>query len=136
MEVFIPLENNETNKLKNINNLVYIDENNELIKTDVRFHAEIDELPQLPYEHLANFYSIDKYIVKTFMGNRTFSYHSAFGCPYKCSFCGVAVMFGPNWSAKSAEKMCEDIFAFKLMRLSSMIIIFLLHVPVFWNFVN
>jgi len=63
--------------------------------------------------HLEKFYDLERYIVKTFIGQRTFAYHSSLGCPNNCSFCGVATVFNGSWKGKSAEKMADDIITFK-----------------------
>lgn len=72
-----------------------------------------DSLPGLPYAFLNRFYSLENYIVKTFIGNRTLSYHSSIGCPHNCEFCGVASLYQSTWKGKSAKKMAAEILDLK-----------------------
>ena len=78
-------------------------------KTPKEDLIEQDELPPLPYEKLDNFYSIDKYMGKTYLGERTLAYHSSIGCPFTCSFCAVVPTYEARWKAKSAQKVYQDI---------------------------
>jgi anaerobic magnesium-protoporphyrin IX monomethyl ester cyclase len=107
------LENGDANGLAKIHNLIYLNNRNEIVKNPANCISDLDNLPAISYDHLSNFYSIGKYISKTFMGNKTFSYHSSFGCPFHCSFCGVVNMFDSKWKGKSAKKMFEEIQLFK-----------------------
>ncbi|MGZ8537260.1 MAG: B12-binding domain-containing radical SAM protein, partial [Flavisolibacter sp.] len=59
----------------------------EYIKTRKDELYDLDELPGLPYQKLHEFYSLKKYLGKTYLGTKTIAYHSSFGCPFKCSFC-------------------------------------------------
>lgn len=72
-----------------------------------------DTLPNLPLEFLNKFYPVENYIVKTFLGERTFSYHSSIGCNYYCGFCGVARIYHSFWHGKSPTKMYEDLMHLK-----------------------
>ncbi|MGH9417481.1 MAG: B12-binding domain-containing radical SAM protein [Terriglobales bacterium] len=51
--------------------------------------------PWLPYHRLP----VDRYLLPSFLGRRTAVHQASLGCPYPCSFCGVATAFG------SREKM-------------------------------
>lgn len=68
-----------------------------------------DALPPLPYEKLDSFYSIRKYLGKTFLGKRTVAYHSSMGCPFTCSFCAVVPLYNARWKGKSASLVYADI---------------------------
>lgn len=58
------------------------------------------ELPALfPYHRL----EVNRYIRKTFMGERTLPHHSSYGCPFFCNFCAVVTMVDGRWKAQSAE---------------------------------
>jgi len=54
-----------------------------------------DTFPTLPYHRLP----AEKYILPTFLGDRTAVHQSSVGCPYACNFCGVITAYG------SREKM-------------------------------
>ena len=45
----------------------------------------------LPYEKLGD---TRRYLGRTFLGRRTASHQAAIGCRFRCTFCGVAAMFG------------------------------------------
>lgn len=60
-----------------------------------------DSLPDYPYHRL----EMARYPRKTFMGKRTLSHHSSYGCPFKCDFCAVGSMTQGKWLAQSAERL-------------------------------
>jgi len=100
------LENNEPYEL--IKNLIY-KSGNDIIKNSKQDLIEQDTLPPLPYDKLSEFYSIEKYLGKTYLGNKTLAYHSSIGCPFTCSFCAVVPTYEARWKAKSAEHVYKDI---------------------------
>ena len=100
------LENNTPFEL--INNLVYKSGDN-IIKTTKDELYDMDILSPLPYEKLNSFYSIPRYLGKTYLGTKTVAYHSSMGCPYKCSFCAVVPIYNARWKGKSAEGIYKDI---------------------------
>jgi radical SAM superfamily enzyme YgiQ (UPF0313 family) len=64
----------------------------------------------LPYNKLDTFYSIaNRYLGKTYLGNKTVAYHSSIGCPFTCSFCAVVPIYEARWKAKSAQTVYNDI---------------------------
>jgi anaerobic magnesium-protoporphyrin IX monomethyl ester cyclase len=101
------LENNKPYEL--IKNLIYKNSDNVIIKTIKEDLIEQDTLPELPYNKLNEIYSIDRYLGKTYLGNRTLAYHSSIGCPFTCSFCAVVPTYEARWKAKSAEHVYRDV---------------------------
>ncbi|MBA3827505.1 MAG: radical SAM protein [Taibaiella sp.] len=100
------LENNTPYEL--IKNLIYkID--GHCIKTTKEDLIEQDTLPALPYNKLDSIYPIDRYLGKTYLGKKTFAYHSSIGCPFTCSFCAVVPIYEAKWKAKSARSVYEDV---------------------------
>ncbi|MDR3610028.1 MAG: radical SAM protein [Ignavibacteriaceae bacterium] len=91
-----------------IENLIYI-KAGEIVSTLKAEIPDQDILPPLPYAEINKFYSIRNYIGKTFLGSKTFAYHSSMGCPFTCAFCGIVPIFNARWKAKSAAKMYNDI---------------------------
>jgi len=81
----------------------------EYVKTPKSGIPNIDTLPLFPYEKLDAFYPLENYVGRTFMGSRTFAYHSSFGCPFTCSFCAVVPIYNARWKGKSAELMFKDV---------------------------
>ena len=100
------LENGKPYEL--IKNLVYRS-GDQIIKNAKEELIEQDTLPALPYDKLHEFYSIEKYLGKTYLGNKTLAYHSSIGCPFTCSFCAVVPIYEAKWKAKSAATMYKDI---------------------------
>lgn len=68
-----------------------------------------DTLAPLPYDKLDSFYPLRKYMGKTYLGKKTFSYHSSIGCPFTCSFCAVVPIYEARWKAKSAQHVYNDV---------------------------
>ena len=54
-------------------------------------------------------YPIEKYLGKTYLGERTLAYHSSIGCPFTCSFCAVVPTYEARWKAKSALLVYKEI---------------------------
>lgn len=100
------LENNTPYEL--IKNLVYKN-GTEIIKNAKDDLPEQDSLPALPYDALNRFYPIEKYLGKTYLGNKTMAYHSSIGCPFTCSFCAVVPIYEARWKAKTAQQVYNDV---------------------------
>lgn len=94
--------------LGGIPNIIYT-EKGEIIKTPKEGIYDLDKLPDLPYEKLNTFYPVKKYLGKTYLGTETIAYHSSFGCPFTCSFCGVVPIYNARWKGKSAQGIYKDI---------------------------
>jgi radical SAM superfamily enzyme YgiQ (UPF0313 family) len=62
-----------------------------------------NDRPLMPYHRL----DMDRYAIRTFIGNRTFSHESSVGCPHKCNFCGVVDVFHSRWRAEEPERTHE-----------------------------
>jgi len=80
-----------------------------IIKTPKEDLFDQAVLPRLPYDKLDRFYSMQKYLGKTYLGNRTLAYHSSMGCPFTCSFCAVVPIFEARWKARTALQVYEDV---------------------------
>ena len=52
---------------------------------------------------------MQKYLGKTYLGNRTLAYHSSMGCPFTCSFCAVVPIFEARWKARTALQVYQDV---------------------------
>lgn len=111
---FPKLINAIANKLPvdDIKNLIYL-QSGKVHKTAKDHIPNLDELPSLPYKDLDNQYGLESYLAKTFMGNKTLSYHSSFGCPFTCSFCAVVPIYNARWKGMSAKRIMEDVNWFK-----------------------
>lgn len=112
-ELINTLESNQKEKLALIKNLIFKNEKGEIIKTSVEALLDQDTLPKFPYDYLNSFYPVKNYLAKTFMGNKTLSYHSSMGCPFSCSFCAVVPIYNAKWKGMSAPRIYEDVKYFK-----------------------
>ena len=112
-ELLTALETNNFISIKEIKNLIYRNEKREIIKTAVEALLDQDSLPKFPYDFLNTFYPVKNYLAKTFMGNKTLSYHSSMGCPFTCSFCAVVPIYNARWKGMSANRIYEDVKYFK-----------------------
>jgi radical SAM superfamily enzyme YgiQ (UPF0313 family) len=91
-----------------IKNLIYL-RDGQVIKTAKQDLIEQDTLPPLPYDKLDELYPMERYLGKTYLGNKTLAYHSSIGCPFTCSFCAVVPTYEARWKAKSAEHVYRDV---------------------------
>lgn len=89
-------------------NIIYL-ENGDIITTQKDSLYDQDTLPDLPYNKLNTFYSLNNYLGKSYLGTRTIAYHSSFGCPFTCSFCAVVPLYNAKWRGQSAEKIYRNI---------------------------
>lgn len=99
-ELIASLENGSD--LTNVPGLAFKREG-ELIKTGLRKPVNPNDLPKYPYHQL----DVEKYVVPTFLGNRTLSHHSSYGCPFKCNFCAVVTHANGKWLGESGEFLGE-----------------------------
>lgn len=91
-----------------IKNLIYR-KDGVILKSPKEELIDLDKLPALPYHKLNKYYSLHKYLGKTYLGKKTIAYHSSFGCPFTCSFCAVVPIYNARWKGKSAEGIYKDI---------------------------
>jgi radical SAM superfamily enzyme YgiQ (UPF0313 family) len=68
-----------------------------------------ETLPPLPYDKLGRLYPIERYLGRTYLGEKTLAYHSSIGCPFTCSFCAVVPIYEARWKAKSAQTVYNDV---------------------------
>jgi len=101
------LEKNEPFEF--IKNLIYLNTDGRIFKTAKEDLIDQDTLPPLPYDKLNRFYPIQKFLGKTYLGEKTLAYHSSIGCPFTCSFCAVVPIYEARWKAKSAQNIYKDV---------------------------
>ena len=107
------LEGKNTENISFIRNLVYKNNKGEITQTVKEALLDQDTLPTYPYTYFNTFYPLENYLAKTFMGQKTFAYHSSMGCPFSCSFCAVVPIYNAKWKAKSANTIYNDLSFFK-----------------------
>ncbi len=59
-----------------------------------------DAFPCLPYHRL----DAGKYVLPTFLGDRTAVHQASVGCPFRCNFCGVISAFGSREKMESPSR--------------------------------
>jgi anaerobic magnesium-protoporphyrin IX monomethyl ester cyclase len=64
----------------------------------------------IPFDKLAN---PVQYLSRTYLGRRTAGYQAAFGCRFRCTFCGVARMFNGKTALPSDVRLDQDLRFFK-----------------------
>src|SRR6267154_550926 len=75
---------------------------NKLIFTPERALKPIADLPPKAY-HLADFYAYERVC-----GKRWAMYTSSLACPFDCSYCTNAGVYGRKWNALPAEQFVEE----------------------------
>ncbi|MCB4792117.1 MAG: B12-binding domain-containing radical SAM protein [Elusimicrobia bacterium] len=76
-------------------------EGSKIVHNKDRAQTDLNLLPIIDWNRL----DINKYISKTILGSRTFSYHSSYGCPFLCKFCAVNTVFKKTWFAETPERI-------------------------------
>jgi anaerobic magnesium-protoporphyrin IX monomethyl ester cyclase len=94
----------EGRSVNDIPGLVFEDrDTGEIVANPAPEFPHPEELPDYPYHRV----EIERYLRPTFMGRRTISHHSSYGCPYRCGFCSVATLARGQWKAQSAPRVAE-----------------------------
>jgi anaerobic magnesium-protoporphyrin IX monomethyl ester cyclase len=60
----------------------------------------------LPYDKLGD---PRRYLARTFLGRRTAAHQAALGCRFRCTFCGVAAMFGGATALPAAARLEREL---------------------------
>jgi anaerobic magnesium-protoporphyrin IX monomethyl ester cyclase len=60
----------------------------------------------LPYDKLGD---PRRYLARTFLGRRTAAHQAALGCRFRCTFCGVAAMFGGATALPPAARLEREL---------------------------
>lgn len=60
-------------------------------------------LPPFPFDRVP----VERYLRRTFLGERTLGYHSSYGCPFFCNFCAVVNMVEGRWLAQTAAQVAD-----------------------------
>ncbi|OFZ59329.1 MAG: radical SAM protein [Bacteroidetes bacterium RIFCSPHIGHO2_02_FULL_44_7] len=106
------LSESEQPALNDIPNLIFLADG-KIVQTKKEAIPDMDNIAPFPYAALDQRYPLPEYLAKTFMGRKTLSYHSSFGCPFTCSFCAVVPIYNARWKGLSPERMLEDIEWFR-----------------------
>ena len=106
------IEAGDVDGVAQIPNLIFKQES-QFVTTRKEALPDMDNLPDFPYQELDVRYPLKNYLAKTFMGSKTLSYHSSFGCPFTCSFCAVVPIYNARWKGLKSERMVKDIEWFR-----------------------
>jgi radical SAM superfamily enzyme YgiQ (UPF0313 family) len=87
--------------LRNIPGLSYRDQFGLTVHTKDRPIRSPGDFPWMPYHRLREPH---KYVIRTFLGQRTAVHHASFGCPFRCKFCGVVEFAGGRQHAEQPER--------------------------------
>lgn len=80
-----------------------------VVKGAVARVPNIEELPEFPFHRI----DMAAYPRPTFLGARTLGYHSSYGCPFLCNFCGVVSLARGRWNAHSPERVERNLRRYK-----------------------
>lgn len=69
----------------------------------------VEALPEFPFHRI----EMPLYPRATFLGARTLGYHSSYGCPFLCNFCGVVSLAQGRWNAQSPERVERSLRRYK-----------------------
>ena len=95
------LDGLETNRdISALPGLAYRRSNGEIVANALPAIPRPDQQPDFPYHRI----DLGRYLRRTFLGKRTLSHHSSYGCPFFCNFCAVVNMVNGRWLAQSAER--------------------------------
>lgn len=89
-----------------IGGLSWKDEHGEHVHHASRPIVRVDPPGLLPYDLLGD---PRKYLARTFLGRRTAAHQAAIGCRFRCTFCGVAAMFGGVTALPDAARLRRDL---------------------------
>lgn len=81
--------------------LCYVRRNGTLAMGSVARVPNVEALPEFPFHKL----DMKAYPRATFLGSRTLGYHSSYGCPFLCNFCGVVSLTKGRWDAQTPERV-------------------------------
>lgn len=88
--------------LKDIPNLLYKDDKNNIISTGEYFLKEIETVK--PIENSYKYINMDHYIQELWGNERVVGYESSRGCPWNCKFCSIGSVYNRRWNALTAEQ--------------------------------
>ncbi len=66
-------------------------------------------LPPFPFHRVP----VERYLRRTFLGERTLGYHSSYGCPFFCNFCAVVNMVEGRWLPQTAAQVADVMHLYK-----------------------
>jgi anaerobic magnesium-protoporphyrin IX monomethyl ester cyclase len=83
-----------------LDGVAYRDPTGEPVSNALAPIPDPDRLPEFPYHRV----DPNRYVRRTFLGDRTLPHHSSYGCPFQCNFCAVVNLVNGRWLPQSAER--------------------------------
>lgn len=80
--------------------LAYRDAGGSVVDRGLATMPHPQDLPDFPYHRV----DMARYARRTFLGARTLSHHSSYGCPFVCNFCAVVNLAKGRWLSQSAPR--------------------------------
>lgn len=90
-------------ELAAIPGLAYRDEEGQPVTNPLAPIPHPARLPPFPFDRVP----VERYLRRTFLGERTLGYHSSYGCPFFCNFCAVVNMVEGRWLAQTAAQVAD-----------------------------
>jgi len=97
----------QSKSLHDVKSICYKTKSGEKKITDIRPALDLADLPEMPYD-LVDF---DKYASIDFSGNfeRSVSFESSRGCPWRCGFCYINEFYDSKWKVFSPETVIDRV---------------------------
>jgi anaerobic magnesium-protoporphyrin IX monomethyl ester cyclase len=86
--------------LETINGLSYKNSDGKQVHNPERSMKSLDSFPWYPYHRIP----VERYLLPTFLGQRTAVHQASIGCPYRCNFCGVVTFSGSRQKVESPAR--------------------------------
>jgi radical SAM superfamily enzyme YgiQ (UPF0313 family) len=109
-ELVAALRGDGTPALERIAGLSWKDADGGIVHNPARRIPVPDGGHRLPYEALGD---PRRYLARTYLGRRTVAHQAATGCRFRCTFCGVAAMYGGATHLSPAARLERDLAYFK-----------------------
>jgi radical SAM superfamily enzyme YgiQ (UPF0313 family) len=89
--------------------LAYRDEQGQPVTNPLAPIPHPARLPPFPFHRVP----VERYLRRTFLGDRTLGYHSSYGCPFFCNFCAVVNMVEGRWLPQTAAQVAEVVHLYR-----------------------
>ncbi len=93
--------------LKDVPNLLYKDDKNNIASTGECFLKEIKTVKSI--EHSYKYINMEHYIQELWGNKRVIGYESSRGCPWNCKFCSIGSVYSRRWNALTAEQTLNGV---------------------------
>lgn len=93
----------EGKPLKNVDGIVFREDDNSIQKTPPRAMHDMNELPRLNYDLI----DVEKYFQAK--GNRQFDFITSIGCFFRCTFCADPFVFNRKYNGLLPDRIVSDL---------------------------